>query len=204
MSQARPGAISACFSMKSKARIVIVIALNPLNFTAKAVIAIGLIVMSTSTSAFAETYRWTDANGNVGYADSLQKVPPQYRESARRLDGKSPHSKTFQTAPSDPAGAVSPPPGDSEEVYAVWRDRMNSARADLEQLKIQRDITQKEYDTLRGERFGKVFADPEVDARHRAKLAELDEQISEKERALSTTIPDEARKAGIPPGALSL
>jgi hypothetical protein len=80
---------------------------------------------------------------------------------------------------------------------------MNSARADLEQLKIQRDITQKEYDTLRGERFGKVFADPEVDARHRAKLAELDEQISEKERALSTTIPDEARKAGIPPGALS-
>lgn len=165
-----------------------------------------LIVMSASTFVLADTYRWTDANGNVGYADSLQKVPPQYRESARRIDGKSstePHSKTFQTVPSDPTGLGSPPPGDSEEIYAVWRDRMNRSREDLEQLKIQRDNVQKDYNTLRGERFGKVFADPEVDARQRAKLADLDEQISEKEHALSTTIPDEARKAGIPPSVLS-
>ncbi len=165
-----------------------------------------LIVVSASTSALAETYRWTDKNGNVGYADSLQKVPPQYRESARRVDGKSqrsPLERLFKLSLLIPRGIASPPPGDSEEIYAVWRDRMNRTREDLEQLKTQRDIAQKEYDTLRGERFGKLFADPEVDARHRAKLAELDEQISEKEHALSTTIPDEARKAGIPAGVLS-
>ena len=174
------------------------------NFLIKVIIAVSLVMVSASTSALAETYRWTDENGNVGYADSLQKVPPQYRESARRADGKSsPHSKTFQTAPSKPTDAVSSPPGDPEELYSVWRDRMNSTRADLDRLKVQRDIAQKEYDTLRGERFGKVFADPEVDARHRAKLAEMDEQISEKEHALSTTIPDEARKAGIPASVLS-
>ncbi len=182
------------------------IAGNLLNFLTKVIMAVTVVVVSTSPRALAETYRWTDANGNVGFADSLQQVPPQYRESARRVDGKSsaaPRSKTFQTVPSDPSGIASPPPGDSEEIYAVWRDRMNRAREDLEQLKIRRDSTQKEYDALRGERFGKLFADPEVDARHRAKLAELDEQIGEKERALSTTIPDEARKAGIPPGVLS-
>ena len=183
---------------------IFVISGNILNFLTKLIIALTVIVGSVSTSALAETYRWTDVNGNVGYADSLQQVPPQYRESARRLDGKSsPRSKTFQTAPSEHTGVISPPPGDSEEIYAVWRDRMSRTRTDLEQLKVQRDIAQKEYDSLRGERFGKLFADPEVDAKHRAKLAELDEQISEKEHALSTTIPDEARKAGIPPGVLS-
>ena len=176
----------------------------PLYFLTKALIAVTVIVVSPSTSALADTYRWTDKNGNVGFADSLQKVPPQYRESARRTDGKSsPHSKTFQTVPSDPTGSAGPPPADSEEMYAVWRDRMNSARGDLEQLKIQREATQKDYDALRGERFGKLFADPEADARYRAKLTELDEQIREKERTLSTTIPDEARKAGVPPGMLS-
>jgi hypothetical protein len=182
------------------------IAGNALNFLTTVIIAISLIVTSASTSALAETYRWTDVNGNVGFADSLQQVPPQYRESARRADGKSPagpRSKTFQTVPSDPAGIASPPPGNSEEIYAVWRDRIDRTRGDLEQLKIQRDIAQKEYDTLRGERFGKLFTDPEVDARYRAKLIELDQQIGEKEHALSTTIPDEARKAGIPAGVLS-
>jgi hypothetical protein len=180
-----------------------VISGNILNSLMTAMVAGTVIVVSASTSAFADTYRWTDANGNVGFADSLQKVPPQYRESARRADGKSgPQSKTFQTVPSDP-GLASPPPVGSEEMYAVWRDRMNRSRGDLEQLKIQRGIAQKEYDTLRGERFGKLFADPEVDARHRAKLAELDDELSKKEYELTTTIPDEARKAGIPPGVLN-
>jgi hypothetical protein len=174
------------------------------RLTAKVVIAISLMGLGPSTSALADTYRWTDKNGNVGFADSLQKVPPQYRDSARRADGKSsPHSKTFQTVPSDSTTGSAGPPADSEEMRAVWRDRMNSARGDLEQLKIQREATQKDYDALRGERFGKLFADPEADARYRAKLTELDEQIREKERTLSTTIPDEARKAGVPPGMLS-
>jgi hypothetical protein len=163
-----------------------------------------VIAVGPSTLALADTYRWTDKNGNVGFADSLQKVPPQYRESARRTDGKSsPQSKTFQTVPSDPTGGTGALPEDSEEMYAVWRDRMNIARGDLEQLKVQREAAQKEYDALRGERFGKLFADPEVDAKYRARLTELDEQIKEKELALSTTLPDEARKAGVPPGMLS-
>jgi hypothetical protein len=175
------------------------------NLSSKIIIIVMAVVLSASTSAIAETYRWTDMDGNVGYADSLQKVPPQYREAARRVDGKSSSGPrpTLQTVPSNPTGAVSPPQGDSEEIHAVWRNRMNGTRAELEQLKIQRETVQKQYDALRGERFGKVFADPEADANHRAHLADLDAQISEKERALSTTIPDEARKAGIPPGVLS-
>ena len=169
-----------------------------------AMAACTVIVVSASTSAFADTYRWTDANGNVGFADSLQKVPPQYRESARKSSA-GPPSKTFQTVPSDP-GLASPPPVNSEELYAVWRDRMNRSRGDLEQLKIQREAAQKEYDTLRAEIHRnpvQYFGDPETEVKYRSKLAELDDELSKKEYELTTTIPDEARRAGIPPGVLN-
>jgi uncharacterized protein YciW len=88
------------------------------------------------------------------------------------------------------------------ENYAAWRDRMRQARADLEQLKMEREATQKDYDRLRAELYARAFGDPEADAKYRARLAELDEQISQKEYELTTTIPDEARQAGVPPGVL--
>ena len=80
---------------------------------------------------------------------------------------------------------------------------MREARADLEELRSQRERAQKDYELLRGAGYGKIFADPEADIKHRTRLAELDEQISKKEYELTTTIPDDARKAGIPPGVLN-
>jgi hypothetical protein len=56
---------------------------------------------------------------------------------------------------------------------------------------------------LRGEGYGRLFSDSASDAKYRTRLAELDQQISQKEQELNTTIPDEARKAGIPPGVLN-
>ncbi len=91
-------------------------------------------------------------------------------------------------------------PGDP---HAAWRQRMASARIELDDLKKQREQVQKEYDTLRAEFFVRSFADPEKDAKLRAQLAELDEKIREKENNINTTIPDEARRAGVPPGVLS-
>jgi hypothetical protein len=165
-----------------------------------------VLLAFAAVPSFAETYRWTDKDGNVGYADSLQKIPPQYRESAKRVDKDSPagsSTKGFQVVPSVPQSNVGAPSAGTGESYDVWRDRMREARADLEQLRSQRERAQKDYELLRGEGYGKIFADPEADLKHRARLADLDEQISQKEYELTTTIPDDARKAGIPPGVLN-
>jgi len=80
---------------------------------------------------------------------------------------------------------------------------MTAARAELEELKKQRQTVQKEYDTLRAEFYVRSFADPEKDAQLRAKLAELDEKIRKKEYEINTAIPDEARRAGVSPDVLS-
>jgi len=185
-----------------------VVVLPALRFFSHIAIASNLVVLLAfaAVPSLAETYRWTDKDGNVGYADSLQKVPSQYREAAKRVDKESPtgsSTKPFQVVPSPPQSYPGPPSVGTEESYAAWRDRMREARADLEHLKTQREAAQKDYERLRAELYVRAFGDPQADARYRARLAELDEQISQKEYELTTTIPDEARKAGIPPGVLN-
>ena len=176
-----------------------------LSFFTKVATVTSVIAVLATAVCLADTYRWTDKNGNVGFADSLQQVPQQYRESAKRLDSSSggPSTKPLQVVPSLPQSNAGAPATDSEDTYATWRDRVRAARSDLEQLKTQREAAQKEYDTLRGEGYGRLFSDPAADAKYRARLAELDQQISQKEQELNTTLPDEARKAGVPPGVLN-
>ena len=175
------------------------------SFLTKIAAATSVIVVFAASVCLAETYRWTDKNGNVGFADSLQQVPQEYRESAKRLDSRSggPSTKPLQIIPSAPQSNTGVPAMDPEETYATWRERARQARADLEQLKLQRDATQKEYDKLRGEGYGKVFSDAAADEKYRTRLTELDQQITQKEQELTTTLPDQARKAGVPPGVLN-
>jgi len=185
-----------------------VVVLPALRFFSHIAIASNLVILLAfaAVPSLAETYRWTDKDGNVGYADSLQKVPSQYRQAAKRVDKESStdsSTKPFQVVPSPPQSYPGPPSVDTEQSYAAWRDRMREARADLEHLKTQREAAQKDYERLRAELYVRAFGDPQADARYRARLAELDEQISQKEYEVTTTIPDEARKAGIPPGVLN-
>src|SRR5207245_1151801 len=163
------------------------------------------LVLLLQEPASAETYQWTDKDGNVGFTDSLEKVPPQYRKSAKRLEETKESTKTFQRVPTPPGRNNTMPsaPTDQGDPYAVWRQRMTAARAELEELKKQRQTVQKEYDTLRAQFYVRSFADPEKDAKLRAKLAELDEKIKKKENDINTAIPDEPRRAGVPLGALS-
>ena len=68
------------------------VVLPALRFFTPIAIASSLLVLLAfaAVPSLAETYRWTDKDGNVGYADSLQKVPSQYREAAKRVEKESP------------------------------------------------------------------------------------------------------------------
>src|SRR5881396_571320 len=90
--------------------------------------------------AAAETYQWTDKDGNVGFTDSLEKVPPQYRKSAKRVEETKESTKTFQRVPTPPGRSNTMPsaPTDQGDPYAVWRDRVQRARAELEELRSKR------------------------------------------------------------------
>ena len=82
--------------------------------------------------AAAETYQWTDKDGNVGFTDSLEKVPPQYRQSAKRLEETKESTKSFQKVPTPPSRNNMMPsaPTDQGDPSAVLRQRMTAARAE--------------------------------------------------------------------------
>ena len=175
--------------------------LNLFHFCTTIALACALVL--PAAISLADTYRWIDKNGVEGFADSLQKVPPEYRDSAKRVEkGGKVTPGPLQVVPS-PHPAPMSPTVNPEAEYQQWRDRLRGARAELEDLKTQREQAQKEYETSRAEFYVRSFGNPEADARYRARIAELDEQISQKEEEINTTIPDEARRAGIPPGILN-
>jgi len=81
---------------------------------------------------------------------------------------------------------------------------MREARAELAKLKDQRQKTQEEYENILRQRNLRAFqVDPQKLDTLTAKMTELDRLIAEKETQISTTIPNEARRAGVPPSVLS-
>jgi hypothetical protein len=45
-------------------------------------IIVSLLLLATPAICSAETYKWIDEKGNIGYVDDLGKVPKKYRDSA--------------------------------------------------------------------------------------------------------------------------
>src|SRR5437879_12643539 len=96
--------------------------------------------------AAAETYQWTDKDGTVGFTDSLEKVPPQYRQSAKRLEETKESTKSFQRVPASPSRSttMTSAPTDQGAPSAVLRQRMTAAHDKLEQARSQRQGDEEE------------------------------------------------------------
>ncbi len=160
------------------------------------------LLLLANSPALGDMYEWTDGSGNVGYADSLESIPAQHRKSARRIENK---KGKLQTAPSPSGGDADTSSLPSlEEAYAPWQNRIRLARAELDKLKAQREKAQAAHDDIlaqwrvRGSRL-----DPEQEAQASAAVKEIEQKIRDKEYEINTTIPDQARQAGVPSSALS-
>ncbi len=169
-------------------------------FTCACVLA-SYLMLAFANPVSAETYQWTDKNGSVGFADSLEKVPPEYRKSAKRLQEKG-SSGNFQTVPGAPESGGIPseyPPAQDPD---YWREQILAAQQQLEQLRAQRQQAQQAYDNLLLQQFRGNRLEPDSETKASSRIRDLDQQIREKEREISN-MTDEARRAGIPSSALS-
>ena len=97
--------------------------------------------------------------------------------------------------------------GDSlslEEIYAPWKERVRVARAELDKLKAERQKAQTAYDDILGQWRGRGSrVDPEKEAQTSAAVKEIEQRIRDKENEIASTIPDQARQAGVPSSILS-
>ncbi len=152
-------------------------------------------------------YQWTDGKGVVHITDDLNKIPEKYRPNARRLE-------TTPGAEETPGGpgrqpSVSPPSGYSDDRdadrKAEWQGRMKAAKqklADAErryrELEEQRNILLRGWG---GPASGHIAGREEAD-RIDQQMTQVQKEIDDTKNYIEVGLPDEARKAGVPPGWL--
>lgn len=158
-------------------------------------------------------YQWRDERGVVNVTDSLDKVPPKYRSRATKLlqpgTGKDDEEIRGDTRKMEqPQNFDTDTSPDRDEFRkAVWQQRMLDAKHRLTAAESRyRQIEQRRNDLMSGVgSSGAALPTQET----LDELKELDGELAtarinaEKARKeLEVTIPDDARRAGIPPGWL--
>lgn len=152
-------------------------------------------------------YQWTDGKGVVHITDGLDKVPEPYRPHARRLEA-APEEGAAQKQPGQQG--VSSPTGNGGEQReaqqkAMWRQRMSDAKQRLAAAEQRyREIDQRRTYLL-GQWGTPVYAPPEarIEAERLAREMQIvQKEIDDARNQLEVAIPEEARKAGVPPGWL--
>ena len=165
-----------------------------------------LAVFLVEQAAGAEVYQWVDENGAVWFADSLDKVPPEYRAWAYHKRKNVQEGPSIST-PIDPKSETMPAPEPSKKTQdppVNWPERLTKARAELDSLKAKRQNAQAVHDDIlsqwrvRGSRLN-----PDKEAQAAAAISELDQRIRDKEHEIDTILPNAAPPSGVPSSVLS-
>lgn len=151
--------------------------------------------------SFGEIYSWEDQEGVIGFTDRLEKVPPEYRDSSNRIEEVIPPASRIN--PLAPTRSRDAEVRERPDPYQLWRNRIGTAQEQLEELRSQRQQAEDEFTVLRRQLWYQWgFVDPGAYSDLLEKIQALDDRIRQKESEIDTTIPDEARRSNVPPGAL--
>jgi len=175
-------------------------------------IAAGLALAQTATQQEDQEkiqrylYEWMDDNGVVHISDDLGDVPEQYRRQVRkRLEQPVTEEAVRQEQVVREPAPQPEEESDQEAGQEEWQQRIRD-------WKLRLADAERRYQALENERnkilmkFGMPGAALPGD---RAKVIELEgkmksiqKEIDDARNMINVVIPDEARKAGIPPGWL--
>jgi peptidoglycan hydrolase CwlO-like protein len=153
-------------------------------------------------------YEWTDEKGVGHITDTLGNVPEKYRSRARRVEirkekeqpGALPAQPELTTTPQDQGAPV-----DDEARKAEWRQKIKDWKSRLAESEKRHQELEEERNALIRPWGTFALASPDT----RAKVGKVEEemkavqkQIDEARNMINVVIPEEARKADVPPGWL--
>lgn len=152
-------------------------------------------------------YQWTDDKGIVHITDGLGKVPKTYRDKALKLT--QPNKEDVDQGQQVQQKSVYPSGAESESANAVmkgvWQQRMRAAKQRLAGAeKRYQELDQRRNELLRswgGPASGRQTERIEAEEIEQD-MKDAQKEIDEARQDVDVVIPEEARKAGIPPGWL--
>jgi hypothetical protein len=153
-------------------------------------------------------YQWTDGQGVVHITDRLGEVPEQFRPNVRKIEGSRKSEAGPETEVQMNAGGLIAPQnagGDDEAQKASWKNRIQEWKARLADAERRyRELDQQRTELLMswgGPAYGPI--ENKVKAEQiEQQMKATQGQIEEARHMLDVVIPEDARKAGIPPGWL--
>jgi hypothetical protein len=160
-----------------------------------------------AAQAHAEFYRWTDKEGREFYTNEKEKIPAEYRGSARPVDVNDERVSIGRKPDAGGARTVKVPEhkdahGRGEE---YWRKRAQKLRRQLRQQQDDHAVVLKQLEAAE-EQPGSVGASAQQKKKAasaeslKKKKTQLETKIARTKRELEVDLPEEARKADAYPG----
>lgn len=197
-------------------------AMKPLHFIA---LCVALFI---AFPGYADIYRWVDENGVENFADVEWKVPEKYRKKVKVLREPKPvpkpeepptpvgeeaqPSKGVEGEPVKEKDAVEAPkaplgPVDSQgHDEAWWRDRVTALKKKKAELEKELAPVEAKLGVYGQSAVRRQAGVPPEQEQDYIKLAvrrdEIKKELADIDYQLNEGLPDEARKAGAPPGWL--
>jgi hypothetical protein len=153
-------------------------------------------------------FKWTDKEGVVHVTDSLEKVPKEYRSRIQQLDkGASGGAVATDTQSPAPPATSNQGAGDDASLKAQWQSRMLDAKRRLQYAEDKYQQLAKRKSDLQAQWGSSGAALPPqavLDEMNQldGDMAGAKEEADKARDLIDNVIPDEARRAGIPPGWL--
>lgn len=150
-------------------------------------------------------YQWIDKKGVAHVTDNLSKVPKEYRSKAAILEQTPREDDPEQPRRTTPSRSTQDQQSIDEYAKAEWQQRIRDARQRLRDAQ-QRvsDLTRKRDEALSawgGVASGRLDSQQEA-ARIDEQIRQTQQEIANIQNEIQNVIPDEARRAGVPPGWL--
>ncbi len=145
-----------------------------------------------------EIFRWLDKSGEPHFTDNPAKIPPEYRDRAE--------VQTLPdlqvTEPIAPIGSIDQPAETDQEGHDEqwWRDQIQKWQSQKEALTLKLKEAEEKLARVQFEN-AYVYKTPETNELMQ-EIEKYKQEIREAQEMLETVLPDEARKAGAPPGWL--
>lgn len=156
-----------------------------------------------------ELYRWKDDRGVFHITDDAGKVPAQYRSKAEKfesVESVEPSSVLPQQGVGGGPAPMTPIEQTEQFQRGVWRARLKEWRDKLTDAEKRLAALEKKREEAL-QRWGGGAVSGRLNGVQEAQQIEqeikaVQEEIDEAHNQIEVVIPEEARKAGVPPGWL--
>lgn len=170
-----------------------------MTFTKTLIIVAFLLMQMGRPASASEIFGWLDDDGTPHFTNIPSRIPPVYRDRAEVLSVPD----LPRVKPLAPLVSIKPPPkrdlhGHDER---WWREQVHKWQSRKEEMARRLAELDKKLGRLRFENKT-VFSKEAETGRLLREIEKMKQEIRKAEEVLQTALPEEARKAGAPPGWL--